>query len=62
MHAVVANILDTRKDVVQLVQHGGKDAVDRIVRGSSAVIEQPLVDRVVQLHQLHQDGGGKISL
>ena len=59
VHAVAANILDTRKEMVQLVQRGGEqDTVDSIMRGGSTVIEEPLVDRVVQLHKLHQSTEG----
>lgn len=59
VHAVAANILDTRKEVVQLVQRGGEqDTVDSIMRGGSTVVEEPLVDRVVQLHKLHQSTEG----
>lgn len=56
VHAVVANILDTRKEVVQLVRRSAAAegvSADTVLRGSSTVIEQPLVDRIVQLHRAH---------
>jgi hypothetical protein len=70
VHAVVANILERRKEVVQLVQpasssrteeepsNGGAPRVhvDEILRGSKPFIEGPLVQRVVQLHRSYQQG------
>ena len=56
MHAVVANILETRKEVVHVVRpadtdSGGAIEIDKILRGHEQFIEKPLVVVVVQLHQ-----------
>lgn len=59
VHAVVANILETRKEVVQLVRptldreqsNSHSVHVDEILRGSDQFIEAPLVHRLVRLHQ-----------
>jgi hypothetical protein len=57
VHAVVANILDTRKEVVQLVRRsdGAAEGVcaDTVLRDGSAFIEEPLVERLVKLHSAH---------
>ena len=58
VHAVVANILETRKEVVHVVRpadsdSGGSIEIDRIVRDEEPFIEKPLVDDVVCLHQLY---------
>ena len=55
VHAVVANILETRKEVVHVVRpadtdNGGRTEIDRIARGQEQFIEKPLVDDVVRLH------------
>ena len=57
VHAVVANILDTRKEVVQLVRRSGPAegvCADTVRRDSSTFIEEPLVERLVKLHRVHQ--------
>ena len=58
VHAVVANILETRKEVVQVVRpadtdNGGRTEVDRIARGHEQFIEKPLVDNMVRLHHMY---------
>ena len=58
VHAVVANILDTRKEVVHVVRpaearNGGSIETDRIDRGQEHFIEKPLVEDVTRLHQLY---------
>ena len=54
VHAVVANILETRMNQVLLVQRSpdGQAAVETIKRKpTEQFIERPLVEQVVQLHQ-----------
>jgi len=56
VHAVVANILETRKEVVHVVRpadtdNGGAIEIDKILRAHEQFIEKPLVAVVVQLHQ-----------
>jgi hypothetical protein len=69
LHAVVANVLDTRKDVVLLVtpsndgnggggggSGSGSVSVETIVRPpTDAFIERALVDRVVALHRAYME-------
>jgi len=62
VHAVVANILEKRKEVVHLVRPAASSAVgtlagvqvDEILRGSETFIEAPLVARIVLLHEQYQ--------
>jgi hypothetical protein len=66
VHAVVANILETRKEVVQVVRpvaaakpsdgiaSPAEVRVDEVVRSSDAFIEAPLVRRIVELHQQYR--------
>lgn len=67
LHAVVANVLDTRKDVVYLVTPGGggdpprplQVAVETIHRPpADAFIERALVERVVALHRAYMEAAG----
>ena len=61
VHAVVANILETRKEVVILVRKSApsakgavRTATDKICRrGADDFIERPLVERLVELHRWH---------
>ncbi len=61
VHAVVANILETRKEVVILVRKFApsakgvvRTATDKICRrDADDFIEGPLVERLVELHRWH---------
>ena len=58
VHAVVANILETRKEVVHVVRladasNGGSTEIDRIDRGQEQFIEKPLVEDVTRLHHMY---------
>lgn len=60
MHAVVANILETRKEVVHIVcpadaDNGKTVEVEKILRGQEQFIEKPLVACVVALHKAHEE-------
>ena len=60
VHSVVANILETRKEIVYIVHPGAKNGgaaqVDEVLRGPEQFIEAPLVAKVVQLHKTYLDG------
>ena len=58
VHAVVANILETRMNQVLIVRTGsnGQTSVDTINRDSTQpFIEKQLVGRIMDLHALHYD-------
>ena len=55
---MVANILETRKEVVHIVHpadadNGEATEIDKVLRGQDHFIEEPLVARVVQLHKAY---------
>lgn len=60
VHAVVANMLETRKDVVTLVSRAGAGAeaplAERLIRrpADGQVIEAPLVAELVQRHAAYR--------
>ena len=60
VHAVVANILETRKEIVYVVHPGAEKGraaqVEEVLRGQNQVIEAPLVAKVVQLHKCYLQG------
>ena len=60
VHAVVANILETRKEVVHIVHPGAKNGgaaqVEEVFRGQEQFIEAPLVAKIVQLHKTYLHG------
>ena len=59
VHAVVANILETRMNQVLIVRTGadGKASIDTINRDKSQpFIEKQLVERITALHAAHLDG------
>ena len=63
MHAVVANILETRKDVVTLVSRAGGGAeappAESLIRrpAEGQVIEAPLVAELVRRHAAYRGIG-----
>lgn len=62
MHAVVANILNTRKEVVTLVTPRGTAGapVERLIRrpADGQVIEAPLVAELARLHAAYEGEPG----
>ena len=64
MHAVVANILSTRKDVVTLVtpspSRAADASVERLIRrpANGQVIEAPLVAELARLHATYIEDAG----
>ena len=60
VHAVVANILETRKEVVHIVRPANADngktvEVEKILRCQEQFIEKPLVTCVVALHKAYEE-------
>lgn len=59
VHAVIANILETRKEIVYIVHPGEREGaaqVEEVLRGQEQFIEAPLVAKVVQLHKRYLPG------